>query len=229
MRITEPGVYRVEDKESLPADPAIVIDALTPMITEARRKRIDDVVAHRVKSVVAVLDGVWDPHNASAILRSADAFGVQEVHVVEAKHGFLATERISKKADQWLDVVRWPDRVSCAHALHANGFQILIATMDGTKTPDDLALIPRAAIVLGNEQRGISPEILSVADATYRIPMVGFVESLNVSVAAGITLSAATRGRKGDLTEAERTALTARLLMRDVRDAARIVEQHRNK
>ena len=111
-------------------------------------------------------------------------------------------------------------------AFHDRGFRVYVATTDGDLAPDDLAAESKAAIVFGNEHAGVRQEVTQRADGTYSVPMKGFVQSLNVSVATAITLHAATRGRPGDLTASERTLLRARFMMLSVRHAEQIVLDH---
>ena len=225
MRRDDPRVEELElgSARPLPAPAAEVIAALGPLVTERRLERLRSVAAGRVRSVAPVLESIADPHNASAILRSADAFGIQEVHVVPGPAGFHASRQISKGAHRWLDLRRHADSEACADALDAAGYAIYVASMEGTVTPAQLAERSKVAVVFGNEHRGPSAAMRARAEGTYAIPMRGFVESLNVSVAAAITLHALTADRRGELSEQEREALIARWLLATVRDGARVV------
>ncbi len=173
--------------------------------------------------MVPVLEDVSDPHNTSAVLRSCDAFGVQQVHAVPGSWGFQVTHKISRGTHRWLDVVAHESAEECAEALKKEGRQIIVASMDGDLSPSDLADVPRPAIVFGNEHRGPSKTMRDFADGVFAVPMVGFVESLNVSVAAAITLFCATQGRRGNLSAEEREVLAARYLMATVRNADQIL------
>lgn len=226
MRRDDPDVYQVGPPLVLPAPAARVIEALSPLVTEARLRRIEEVVARRKRAVAVVLEGLTDPHNTSAVLRSCDAFGVQSVHVVAGKHGFPAAHRVSKGTHRWLDVARHETAARCLQSLRERGYRVVVATMGGALSPEDLASIDRVALVFGNEHAGPSEEARNGADDTCAIPMVGFVESLNVSVAAAITLYVAAARRPGDLDAAEREELTARFLMSTVRDAERVVREY---
>ena len=223
MKRTLPEVEEAGPLPPLPFPAAAIVRALAPLVTEARLARIDAVIAQRTRSLVPVLEGLSDPHNGAAILRSADAFGCHEVHLVDGRFPFAVSHRVSKGTHRWLELVRHAEAEACAAALHARGYQIFIASMEGTMVPEDLAKVPKAAIVLGNEHAGPSEAMRAAADGTYRIPMVGFVESLNVSVASAITLYVASRGRHGDLDAAAREEIRARFLLSQVRDAERIV------
>jgi len=227
MRRDDPRVEALELEPAvpLPAPAADVIAALGPLVTERRLQRLQSVAGRRLRSVAPVLESIADPHNASAILRSADAFGIQEVHVVPGPAGFHASRQISKGAHRWLDLRRHGDSVACAEALREAGYTIYVASMEGTVTPSELAKKPKVAVVFGNEHRGPSDVMRERAAGTYAIPMRGFVESLNVSVAAAITLHALTAERAGELSEAERDALVARWLLATVRDGERVVRE----
>jgi len=225
MRRDDPDAYEVPSHESLPAPAADVVRVLSPLVTEARLARMEAVVASRSASLVVVLEELTDPHNGSAIMRSADAFGVQEVHVIPSEHGFLAAHRVAKGTHRWLDIARHASAEACVAHLHERGFEVLVAAMDGSLTPDDLAERDKVAVVFGNEHRGASEAMRGAADGSFAIPMVGFVESLNVSVAAAVTLHTASKGHRGDLSEARRTELLAQYLMTSVKDAEQIIRE----
>lgn len=227
MRHDDPDVHEVKTGPPvLPAAPAQVIAALSPLITDRRRARIDEVVAGRTFDVIPVLDQVHDPHNASAILRSADAFGIQRVEVIPAPTGFQAARAVSKGAQRWLDVHSRASAADCHRALKAEGYEIFVASMEGEHRPEDLARRPKVAVVFGHEHLGVSEEMRALADGAFAIPMRGFVESLNVSVAAAITLHALTASGRPGLDAAAVEELRARYLMLTVRDAARVVAEY---
>jgi tRNA (guanosine-2'-O-)-methyltransferase len=211
---------------ALPAPASRIVAALEPLLTDQRRARIGQVIAARSNAVVAVLDGLIDPHNISAVLRSADAFGVHEVHLIQHPEPFLASSRISQGADRWVSVVTHKSAQSCVNALRARGHRIFTAATEGTMCPADLAREPHPAIVFGNEHAGVSPELRALSDGTYTIPMRGFVGSLNVSVAAAITLFSAMQGRSGNLGDQATQELRARYCLLSVPEAEAIVAEH---
>jgi len=225
VKRTLPEVEEAGPLPALPYPASAIVRTLAPLVTEARLRRIDEVIARRTRSLVPVLEGLSDPHNGAAILRSADAFGCHEVHLVEGRFPFAVSHRVSRGTHRWLELVRHAGAEACAASLHARGYAIFVASMEGTMVPEDLARVPKAAIVLGNEHKGPSEAMRAAADGTYRIPMVGFVESLNVSVASAITLYVASRGRHGDLDEAAREEIRARFLLAQVKDADALVRR----
>lgn len=210
----------------LPAPASVVVEALAPLVTPQRLARMDAVIARRTRSLVPVLEDLADPHNGAAVMRSADAFGCHEVHVVEDRHPFAVSHRVTRGTHRWLELVRHRSIERCLATLKGRGYRVFVAAMDGELTPEQLADVDRAAVVFGNEHKGVSPAVRAAADGTYAIPMEGFVESLNVSVASAITLYVASRGRHGDLDEAAREQIRARFLLASVRDAERIVREH---
>jgi tRNA (guanosine-2'-O-)-methyltransferase len=203
----------------------VVIEALSPVVTPERLQRIEEVVGSRTDDLVLVLDGIEDPHNSSAALRSADAFGVQSVHVIVGEHGFRASRGVSKGTHRWLDVVRYESAQACARRLKQDGYAIYVAAMGAETQPEDLHDRSRLAVVFGNEHRGVSPDMQSFADGTFSIPMRGFVESLNVSVAAAITMQALARDGRPRLRAERQRELKARFLMNSVKNADQVIEK----
>jgi tRNA (guanosine-2'-O-)-methyltransferase len=195
-----------------------------------RKARIDAVVAQRTRTLTVVMEAFCDPQNVNAVLRTCEAFGVQAVHVVEGPmKAFDPNKKISQNADKWLEVRRWVSTRACLEALRADGFAIYATHLGpGSRPLAELSFAGKVALVFGNEHSGVSGEALALADASYAIPMRGFVQSLNVSVAAAISIAAAVerreaeRGRHGDLDEADAAALRERFYVLAVKQRARI-------
>jgi tRNA (guanosine-2'-O-)-methyltransferase len=230
MRRTTPGVLGALDlldgriARAEAHDPERVIRLLEPMVTEERRARLASVIGRRLGSVAVVLDRPYDPHNGAAVLRSCEAFGVQRLHVVERRGTPFAVARsVARGAEKWMDVTLHASPASVQRWAEASGTRLVGTHPEGTLVPDELATIPRLALVLGNEREGIGPELSSACAEHVRVPMRGFVESLNVSVTAAILLSAATRERDGDLDARDRRRLYARGLYLSVPRAEEIV------
>ena len=225
MRADDPDVFEIEGPPPLERPAEVVIEALSRVVTPARLARLEEVVDGRTDDLAVVLDRLADPHNSSAVRRSADAFGVQNVHAVVGEHGFRASRGVAKGTERWLDVTRWETAEACARRLKADGYAIYVAAMGGAKTPETLREVPRLAVVFGNEHRGVSAEMRALADGSFSIPMRGFVESLNVSVAAAITMQVLTSGGRAGLEPARRRELLARFLMNSAKNADEIIAQ----
>jgi tRNA (guanosine-2'-O-)-methyltransferase len=223
MRRSTPGVLgaeelvdsRVAQAEELGAPRVIAV--LEPLVTEERRARLRHVIGQRLASVAVVFDRPYDPHNGAAVVRSCEAFGVQRLHVVERPGTPFAIARsVSRGAQKWIDVVCHAEAETALGWARSAGIPLVAAHPEGDLAPDDLGRMPRVGIVLGNEREGIREELARACVGRVRVPMRGFVESLNVSVTGAILLHAATRGRPGDLPDDDRTRLYARGLILSV-------------
>jgi tRNA (guanosine-2'-O-)-methyltransferase len=230
MRRRSAGVRSGEELTSCwvkPAEartPAQTIETLEPLVLDARRERLRRVVAQRLASVTVVFDAPHDPHNGAAVVRSCEAFGVHAVHVVESREPFLVATSVARSAEKWVDVHRHKRAADAIDDLEQGGFTLVAAEAGGELLPEDLVRVPRLAIVLGNERDGIGKELRAACRRSVRVPMRGFVDSLNVSVTAAILLAAATTGRPGDLSDAERERFYARCLYISVAHAKEVLE-----
>ena len=169
-------------------------------ISERRRIRLETVLHRRQPDLRLVLENVWDPHNVSAMLRTADAVGIQTVHLLyyieEPPNLLRKGKQSSASAKKWLDFRVHRSVDECVSELRREGFQIFASHLtDHAATLHELDFSVPTAIIMGNEHRGVSEEICAQSDAVFHIPMMGMVESLNVSVAAAVTMYEALRQR----------------------------------
>ncbi len=194
-----------------------IIDLLADRISDRRRARIDAVVDERVYSIVPVLDGLYDRGNVSAVMRTAEGLGVGELHVIESLEDFKAANRVTQGAEKWLDVRKWPAPAECLADLKSRGFQVVATSLDAAKPLDEVDFNRPTALVFGNERDGVCPEVLAAADARVILPMGGFAQSFNISVAAALMLYHALREGAGpDLDADQRRLLRALYYMRSV-------------
>jgi len=222
------GQFQLGDGAKQRVDARTVIRALWPVISDARRRKIASVVRARSYSLLPILEGTYDMGNISAVARSADAMGLGAMHIVATEgYRFKRSRRTSKGAEKWLDLWRWrADTVGAIAALKEGGYRVLVAMppSERSEAMTDLNLGgPRTgglptAVVFGNELAGVSREALEMADGEVTIPMAGFSESLNVSVAATLLLAVGfrQRGGRGDLPAEQAELLTASYLLRAV-------------
>ena len=200
------------------------------LLSEERKARILSVIAARLKSVTVVLDRLLDPHNTAAILRTSEGLGLARAHIVShQEQDALAHRRVTQDADKWLDLELHETGAAAARTLRARGFEVWAGHLDPEAR--DYAVLPAdrpVALLFGNEHEGPSAETLAACMGTFRIPMAGFTQSFNVSVAAGIALAHATRARRahlgaaGDLPEAERQSLQERFTLLAAKLARRL-------
>lgn len=213
-------------------DPHLVVTALGHFVSEARQRRIERVLAGRTRTVATVVEGIVNLGNVSAVMRTAEALGFQDLHVITGQAQFKDSKRTSIGAEKWLDVYDWPTPAACAAALKADGYRILVTHLDEDARPiDTFDFTQRTAIVLGNERDGVSREMLDVADGRCILPMTGFSQSYNISVAAAIALYHAysdrlqRAGRHGDLPDAVRDTLRAVFYRKSVKSADEVLRR----
>jgi len=166
-------------------------------MTDRRREKFERVIAARRPDLTVVMEDIHDPHNVSAMLRSADAVGVLRVHLVYARDAFPKLgKKSSASATKWIARTRHASVRECYDALRADGFTICATHLGRRSVPlYELDLTKKVALVFGNEHRGVSDEAAGLADVNFQIPMIGMIESLNVSVACAVTLYEAFRQR----------------------------------
>jgi tRNA (guanosine-2'-O-)-methyltransferase len=216
---------------------AAVVEALSPHLSDARLARMRAVLAARVGSVALALEDLHHAHNAAACLRTADALGLQDVVAVGSAEAFTTEEaegvagiprKISKAAQRWLDLHSVPDARALRAWADARGMALYATGPRATETVDTLPADRPVLLLFGNELEGVSSSTMALCDGAFRIPMAGFSESLNVSVAVGISLHAllsrvrarlAADGRAGDLPAERLAALEALWIASDVRGA----------
>lgn len=168
-------------------------------MTPERERRIKEVEARRFADLAIIIEQVDDPHNLGAILRSCDAVGVGEVHLVYAERAPRKRELRTKaaaSAAKWLKIQKWTSIARCVGSLHRRGFKILVTALhpDG-RAQWELNLRGKIVIAVCNEHAGASADLLRLADAIITIPMRGMVQSLNVSVASAVVFEEALRQR----------------------------------
>jgi tRNA (guanosine-2'-O-)-methyltransferase len=207
--------------------PQSVIETLEPLTLDERRARLWSVIRGRIGSVTVLMDAPHDPHNAAAVLRSCDGLGIPRVHLVPREEDFAVGRTVAKGAERWIEVVPHRSPEAALDALHAQGFITVATHPQGNLSAEQLADVPRVALILGNEHDGLRDALHQGAKESVRVPMRGFVESFNVSVAAAVLLYAATRGREGDLPESEQLRFYARALVRSVPRALEVLAASR--
>ena len=171
------------------------------MPTPERMQRYREVAAGRQRGVV-VLEDIHDPHNAEAVFRSSDAFGFQRICLIFDEEEPFDPRRVGKltssSANKWLDFDVYSSARDCLDELHRDGYEVVatVAAGEAESVLEAKLTAPRMAVMLGNEQRGLSAEAIALADRRVTIPMTGMVRSLNLSVTAAITLYEVTRQRR---------------------------------
>ena len=178
------------------------LDYLKTYLSESRKATIESVLAQRTRHFTVVLEDIFKPHNASAVLRTCDCFGLQDVHVIERKNQYKINPYVTRGASDWIDLYKYYSEshspvLDCFGKLKSKGYKIIgTSPAPGSMSIHDLDPSEKIALVFGNEHEGISQEVKDQADGLVHIPMMGFTESFNISVSASIFLYELTKKAK---------------------------------
>ncbi|KAA5823538.1 RNA methyltransferase [Algibacter amylolyticus] len=166
-----------------------LLEHLETYLTEHRKNRFHDVLQERTKHFTVATEDVYQLHNTSAVMRTCDVFGIQELNIVEEVNSKSIDREIAMGAQKWVDLNRYGSVKHCIKDLKLNGYQI-VATTPHTDDCElyDFDVTKKSCFFFGRETEGLSKEVLDEADCYLKIPMVGFTESLNISVSAAIIL-----------------------------------------
>jgi tRNA (guanosine-2'-O-)-methyltransferase len=225
--------------------PAVIEAALGPLLTDERRARIEAVLDRRTDQVTVVIEEVSDPHNAAACVRTCEAFGLTEMHVIEGQAPsaagarlhkgvmlpparFRPSRRISQGADRWLDLHLGRDVGATLEALTARGYRCLAAAPEGEHTLGELDLSGKIALVFGSEHRGLGEQARRGCALAYRLPMVGMTGSLNLSVSVALSVyhAVVVAGPRPPLDDQHRARLRAAWYLAEIDRSEAVVEHY---
>ncbi|HEU4731623.1 MAG TPA: RNA methyltransferase [Kofleriaceae bacterium] len=211
--------------------PDRVCEALAPLLTAERIARIDQVLSARLTSVVALVEDTYDPHNAAATIRTTEAIGLAELHVVEPEERFSAAGGVTCGAHKWIELHRWRSAEAAIGALHDRGFRVFAALPGAAQTVDDIDVGGPIAVAFGNEHAGLTAGAIAACDGGVAVPMFGFTGSLNLSVTVALAMDRIAARRRaaidalGDLDDRRRSVLRARWFALKIRGVVGILER----
>ncbi len=167
---------------------------LSKFVTDHKKQVIEAVLANRTRHITVVLENIYHPHNASAVLRTCEALGIQDIHIIEAKNQYKINQHIVRGSSKWVTLHQYSestDKVKdCFGRLKKSGYRVIGTIPDPKlKTVSDMDTTQKYALVFGTEESGLSDDARTAVDDTIQIPLYGFTKSLNISVAAGIILN----------------------------------------
>ena len=166
---------------------------LEGFVTDKRKNLFRNILQDRTRHFTVVLEDIYQQHNASAVIRSCDIFGIQDVHVIENKYKSKVSRHIAKGSQKWLSFHNYKEdknnTIDCLENIKSKGYQIIATSPhNNSSILHDFDISKKSAFVFGVEKTGVSDLVINNADGILKIPMVGFTESLNISVAAAIIL-----------------------------------------
>lgn len=214
---------------------AALYERSADLFSENKRSLFDRLAPLRTRHISVVLEDIYQSHNAAAVLRSCDCFGVQDVHVVEANNPFNPAGDVAVGSAKWVDYYRYTSIQEVYKNLHAKGYRI-VATLphENDTMIGDLDISQPTALVFGTELTGLTQEAIDGADAYVKIPMYGFTESFNISVCAALSLFSLTeRMRRDDslqwrLNDDELLDLKLHWAMQAIRDGEKVMQNLMN-
>lgn len=165
------------------------LNFLENILTENRKEKFLKVLQNRTNHFTVAVEDVFQMHNTSAVMRSCEIFGIQELNVIEQRYGKSIDKEIAMGAQKWVDINTFDSITNCIDTIKNRGYQIIATTPhESNCLLDDFDISKPSALFFGTERDGLSQEILDCADGFLKIPMVGFTESLNISVSAAIII-----------------------------------------
>ena len=209
-----------------------LLDYLQNFITEERKQRFSEIISQRTNHFTVAMEDVFQMHNTSAVVRTCEVFGVQQAHSIEGRYGKRLDEKIAMGAQKWVDVFRYDDTQKCIDILREKGYQIVATTPHkDAYLLNDFDISKKSAFFFGTEKEGLSEKVLAQADTYLKIPMVGFTESLNISVAVAIVLQQLTdklrrSNIKWQLTDEERYSVLEQWTKISVRNVNDVIKRY---
>ena len=162
---------------------------LENILTDNRKERFLQVLSKRTNHFTIAMEDIFQLHNTSAVMRSCEVFGIQQLNVIEERYTKSIDKEIAMGAQKWVDVNRFNSNTSCISDLKSKGYQIIATTPHENDCDlDDFDISKPSALFFGTERDGLSEEVIKNADGFLKIPMAGFTESLNISVSAAIII-----------------------------------------
>lgn len=178
----------LEYKPGHSASVETIMEKIWPLLTPERQRKIENVVAKRCFSIPVVLESIYDRGNISAVMRTAEGLGFSNFHIIETQEKFKNSQRVTQGADKWVETKKWKSTSEAVKYFKDNKIRICVTSLEAAKPLHEVDFSTPLALVLGNEKDGVSKEMLEAADERVIIPMPGFVQSFNISVAGALCL-----------------------------------------
>ena len=209
-----------------------LFEYLQSYLTDRRKALFKEVLSQRTRHFTVVTEDVYQLHNTSAVMRSCDVFGIQDLHVVEELKGKRVDKEIAMGAQKWVNLHRYDTIDSCMKTLRMDGYQLIATTPHNDATLlQDFDPTRKSALFFGKESVGLSDKVLNEADGYLKIPMIGFTESLNISVSAAIILQDLVKrirheGVGWQLSETEKSEIELQWTKRSIKNVDEIIKYY---
>ena len=212
------------------------LNYLEDFVSDKRKATFHKVLENRTRHFTVVLEDIYQPHNSSAVIRSCDIFGVQDVHVIQNKYSSKVSRHVAKGSQKWLDIKKYNQSATntqdCLDALRNDGYQIIATTPHNDSCVlHEFDITKKSAFVFGVEKEGVSEYTMNQAYGFLKIPMVCFTESLNISVSAAIILQDITTKLRASeidwkLSEKEKETLYAGWIQKSIKSIKKFTERY---
>lgn len=224
----KPEIEILNNKYKVTADQ--VLEHVYPLLTEERQKKIERVASERCFDISVVLESIYDRGNISAVMRTAEGLGFSNFHIIETFEKFKNANRVTQGADKWVEAKKWKSTKEFISYAKENKIRICVTSLEAAKPIHEIDFSTPLALVLGNEKDGVSKEMLEAADERVIIPMPGFVQSFNISVAGALCLYQVYQdrlkrlGKVSDVTPQQFNILKAQYALRTMDSAEDILK-----
>ncbi len=225
----------IEYKSGHFSDVSLIEEKIWPLLTPERQQKIERVAAGRCFDISVVLEGIYDRGNISAVMRTAEGLGFSNFHIIETFEKFKNANRVTQGADKWVEAKKWKSTADAIKYFKDNKIRICVTSLESAKPIHEIDFSTPLALVLGNEKSGASREIMEAADERVIIPMPGFVQSFNISVAGALSLYQIYQsrlqklGKNEDVNAEQIRILKAQYALRTLDSAEAILDQVQNK
>lgn len=209
-----------------------LFEYLKNFISEDRLAVFEQVIAERTRHFTVVTEDIFQIHNTSAVMRSCDVFGIQDLHVIEERFGQDIDTEISLGAQKWVNLYRYQNAETCLKTLKQQGYQLIATTPNvDSQFLEDFDISKKTAFLFGTERDGLSEKVMAQADGFLKIPMYGFSRSLNISVSAAIILQSVVSRLKASpvswqLSEEEQISIQIEWMKNTIKASEAIIERY---
>ncbi len=172
-----------------------LLEFFTEFVTDHKKELIEQVLSHRTRHLTVVLEDIYESQNASAVLRTCDCFGIQDLHIIENKNTYTINPQVVQGASKWVDVIQYNNpkvnnTIDCIKTLKSRGYKIYATSPnENGKSINEVQIDDKVALFFGTEYDGLTSDVIDNADELIQIPMYGFTESFNLSVSAAVCLN----------------------------------------